>query len=113
MKRIISSVLLLCCIHLAVLGGDKKSTQTESRYLHLSSGSNQHVPKKNRRLKAAEKEAGRTFILKKLDSIGRPSANEIYLFTVAADLPDKNRPGKVFYKNEPGHVFLALQKKTL
>jgi hypothetical protein len=37
--------------------------------------------------------------------------NEIYQLTIAADVPDNKRPGKVFYKGEPGHVFVILEQK--
>jgi hypothetical protein len=37
--------------------------------------------------------------------------NEIYQITIAADVPDNKRPGKVFYKKEPGHVFVILEQK--
>lgn len=50
-------------------------------------------------------------ILKTLDVFGDLSVNEIYQITIAADVPDNKRPAKVFYKKEPGHVFIILEKK--
>jgi hypothetical protein len=37
--------------------------------------------------------------------------HEVYSITIAADIPDNNRPGKVYYKKEPGHVFIILEQK--
>ncbi len=33
-----------------------------------------------------------------------------YSISICADIPDDNDPGRVYYKKEPGHVFLILQK---
>jgi hypothetical protein len=38
-------------------------------------------------------------------------ANEVYSITIAADVPDNNRPHKVYVKQEPGHVFVILEQK--
>jgi hypothetical protein len=37
--------------------------------------------------------------------------NKIYRIILAADVPDNNRPQKVYYKKETGHVFVILQQK--
>lgn len=62
-------------------------------------------------IKSAIKNSKAEFILKVLDVFGDLSMNEIYQVTLAADVPDNKRPAKVFYKNEPGHVFIILEKK--
>lgn len=51
------------------------------------------------------------YILAVLDVFGTQAPNEIYQLTIAADVPDNKRPSKVFYKKEPGHVFLILEKR--
>jgi hypothetical protein len=40
-----------------------------------------------------------------------PARHEVYSITIAADIPDDKRPGKVYYKKEPGHVFIILEQK--
>jgi hypothetical protein len=37
--------------------------------------------------------------------------NEVYQITIAADVPDNRRPGKPYYKKEPGHVFVILEQQ--
>lgn len=37
--------------------------------------------------------------------------DEIYSITIAADVPDNDRPHKVYVKQEPGHVFIILEQK--
>jgi hypothetical protein len=37
--------------------------------------------------------------------------HEVYSITIAADIPDNKRPGKVYYKKEPGHVFIILEQR--
>ena len=39
------------------------------------------------------------------------SSQSVYSITIAADVPDNKRPMKVYYKKEPGHVFIILEKK--
>ena len=34
----------------------------------------------------------------------------VYSISICADIPDDNDPDRVYYKKEPGHVFLILQK---
>jgi hypothetical protein len=36
---------------------------------------------------------------------------EVYSITIAADVPDNDRPHKVYIKREPGHVFVILEQK--
>jgi hypothetical protein len=38
-------------------------------------------------------------------------AEAVYTVTLCADVPDNDHPSKVYYKKEPGHVFLIVEKK--
>lgn len=38
-----------------------------------------------------------------------PVPDTIYRMILCADVPDNNNPAKVYYKGEPGHVFIVLE----
>lgn len=39
-----------------------------------------------------------------------PANDTTYSIRICVDVPDNNRPGKVFFKGEPGHVFVVLER---
>ncbi|MBX2925130.1 MAG: hypothetical protein KF746_23215 [Chitinophagaceae bacterium] len=39
-----------------------------------------------------------------------PAGDTTYSISVCADVPDNSRPGKVFFRGEPGHVFIILER---
>jgi len=45
-----------------------------------------------------------------VDAIARPVKDTTYSIRICADVPDNSRPGKVFFKGEPGHVFVVLER---
>jgi len=68
-------------------------------------------PGRYARLSSRQKEESSTKVLDGLDAIGDLATNEVYQVSVAADIPDNSRPGKVYFKKEPGHVFVILEKR--
>lgn len=61
--------------------------------------------------KQEKKISRQQYVLQAFDVFGETGFNDIYQITIAADVPDNNRPAKVFFKKEPGHVFIILEKK--
>jgi hypothetical protein len=59
----------------------------------------------------AKLSASAAALLKTFEVFGALKPNEVYQITLAADVPDDKRPAKVFYKKEPGHVFIILEQK--
>ena len=44
------------------------------------------------------------------ECFGSLEEHAAYSISICADIPDDNDPDRVYYKKEPGHVFLILQK---